>query len=307
MLRIRGLVHHYPRQPQPALAGIDLDVPGEGVFGLLGPNGAGKTTLISILAGLLDADAGGIDIDGESLAAYRRRHPAAIALVPQEHAFYPMLTVTENLRFFAGVLGLGRTEARARVAAASAATQLEGVAGQRAETLSGGLRRRLNLAIGLLGAPRLLLLDEPTVGVDPQSRAFLLDTIRGLAGDGRTVIYTSHYMDEVEALCSRVAIIDHGRVLAADTLAGLLHDDAGRLALRLAQPLPAALAARLAAQHPALHTHGCEVLLPALEPAALPALLTELAAAGCPAQAVDYGRQNLETLFMRLTRRSLRD
>jgi ABC-2 type transport system ATP-binding protein len=307
MLRIRDLVHHYPQHERAALAGIALEIPPGCVFGLLGPNGAGKTTLISLIAGLLAVQRGSLEADGLELAEYRHRHPNAIALVPQDYAFYPMLTVAENLRFFAGAQGLGGNLRRARVAHALAAAQLEGVAGERAETLSGGLRRRLNLAIGLLGDPRLLLLDEPTVGVDPQSRAFLLDTIRALGRDGRTVIYTSHYMDEVQALCERVAIIDHGRVLAAGTLGDLLHDADAALSVRLPHALPAALAESLAARHPGLQLDAGELRLPALPPAALPGLLTELAASGCAADAVSYGQQNLETLFMRLTRRSLRD
>lgn len=307
MLRIRALTHRYPQHERAALDGIDLDIPSGSLFGLLGPNGAGKTTLISLIAGLLAPQGGSVDVDGQPLAAYRRSHPNAIALVPQDYAFYPMLTVTENLRFFAGVQGLGGSAQRARVAHALAAAQLEGVAGQLAQELSGGLRRRLNLAIGLLGEPRILLLDEPTVGVDPQSRAFLLDTIRALADDGRSVIYTTHYMDEVQALCERIAILDLGRVLAQGTLDDLLRDGDAPLVLRLARPLPATLAAALHARHPALQLSDTELRLPALPTADLPVLLTELAAAGSPAEAVSYGQQNLETLFMRLTRRSLRD
>ena len=307
MLRIRDLVHHYPQHAQAALAGLDLDIPAGCLFGLLGPNGAGKTTLISLVAGLLAQQSGTLEIDGQPLSDYRRAHPNAIALVPQDYAFYPMLTVTENLRFFAGVQGLSGAAGRERVAHALAAAQLEGVAGQLAEELSGGLRRRLNLAIGLLGDPRLLLLDEPTVGVDPQSRAFLLDTIRALAADGRTVIYTSHYMDEVEALCERIAIVDRGRVLAAGTLDELLHEADALLSLRLAAPLPAELAATLAARHPGLQASDSSLLVAGLAPEALPQLLAELAAAGHPAQAVSYGQQDLEALFMRLTHRSLRD
>ncbi len=307
MLRIRALAHRYPQHARAALDGIDLDIPSGCLFGLRGPHGAGKTTLSSLVAGLLAPQSGSLEVDGEPLTAYRRSHPNAIALVPQDYAFYPMLTVAENLRFFAGVQGLGGRVQRARVARALAAAQLEGVAGQLAGELSGGLRRRLNLAIGLLGEPRILLLDEPTVGVDPQSRAFLLDTIRALADDGRSVIYTSHYMDEVQALCERIAILDLGRVLAQGTLHELLREGAASLVLRLARPLPEPCAATLRARHPELLLSDAELRLPALPADALPALLAELAAAGSPAEAVSYGQQNLETLFMRLTRRSLRD
>ena len=212
MLHIANLSFRYPGAAAAALDGVTLDIPAGSVYGLLGPNGAGKTTLIAILAGLQSPVGGQITLNGRPLAEARHSEPRAIALVPQEHAFYPMLTVAENLQFFGGVLGLDKGESEARIEQAIAFARLEQVVGKRAEQLSGGLRRRLNLAIGLLGKPKLLLLDEPTVGVDPQSRRFLLESIAGLPAAGTTVLYTSHYMEEVEAICQRVAIIDQGRV-----------------------------------------------------------------------------------------------
>ena len=190
---------------------VSLAIPDGSIFGLLGPNGAGKTTLISILCGLRRPAAGRVSVEHR-----------AIGLVPQELAFYPMLTVRENLRFFGGVQNLGGARLRERVDAVVAFAQLDGVLGRRAAQLSGGLKRRLNLAIGLLTEPDLVLLDEPTVGVDPQSRAFLLESIRAMRSPARHILYTSHYMEEVEAICDHVAIIDGGRVLAAGTLAAVL-------------------------------------------------------------------------------------
>jgi ABC-2 type transport system ATP-binding protein len=222
MLHIDGVSYRYSGcRRQPGAAGRFADIPSGGVYGLLGPNGAGKTTLISILAGLLTAAASGqISLNGQPLAAARAANPRAIALVPQDYAFYPMLSVAENLRFFSAASWIWQaTELKERKSTiAIAFARLEQVTGKRAEQLSGGLRRRLNLAIGLLGKPQLLLLDEPTVGVDPQSRHFLLDSIAALPAAGTTVIYTSHYMEEVEAICQRVAIIDQGQVLAEGTL-----------------------------------------------------------------------------------------
>ncbi|MCL1860047.1 MAG: ABC transporter ATP-binding protein, partial [Proteobacteria bacterium] len=183
------------------------------IHGLLGPNGAGKTTLISVLIGLLTPREGRIAIDGESLNDWRAAQPNAIALVPQDYAFYPMLTVAENLAFFAGAQGLPHRERQCQCDRALAFSRLEAVADRRAGELSGGLRRRLNLAIGLTGEPDVLLLDEPTVGVDSASRRFLLEAIQQFAATGKTVLYTSHYMEEVEAVCSDVTIIDHGKVL----------------------------------------------------------------------------------------------
>ena len=176
-LKIERLSFRYPGATEDALREVTLEIPAGGVFGLLGPNGAGKTTLLSLLS--------------------RRANGDSLALVPQEYAFYPMLTARENLRFFGGVQGLHGARLAQRVAAVAQLARIDAVLGRRAGELSGGLKRRLNLAIGLLTEPEILLLDEPTVGVDPQSRAFLLDTVRSLAGPGRIVVYTSHYMEEV--------------------------------------------------------------------------------------------------------------
>ena len=303
MLHIADVSFRYPGAPAPALDGISLDIPTGGVYGLLGPNGAGKTTLISILAGLHRARSGSIALDGRPLAEARAAESRAIALVPQDYAFYPMLTVAENLQFFGGVLGLDAAALKARIDYAIAFARLEQVTGKRAELLSGGLRRRLNLAIGLLGKPELLLLDEPTVGVDPQSRSFLLDAIAGLPASGTTVLYTSHYMEEVEAICQRVAIVDQGKVLAEGALDDLLRCDESVAELALGVELPAELAARYQATAQGALSYRLE--LP--NASALPRLLDELAAAGCPLHRLNVGRQNLEQLFMRLTRRSLRD
>ena len=232
MLKVERLSYRYPGGDEAVLHELSIEVPSGGIFGLLGPNGAGKTTLISILAGQLRASVGRVTFDGTPLEELRRREPASLGLVPQEFAFYPMLTCAENLRFFAAVQGFAAGRVRERVAAVAAFARIENVLARRAGELSGGLRRRLNLAIGLLAEPRILLLDEPTVGVDPQSRAFLLDSIRGLAVAGRTIVYTSHYMEEVEAICDRVAIIDAGRVLRAGALAELLSDEAAAVPVR---------------------------------------------------------------------------
>jgi len=231
MLKVEGVSFRYAGGEEPVLRQLSIDVPAGGIFGLLGPNGAGKTTLISILAGQLRAE-GSVTVDGTPLEELRRREPASLGLVPQEFAFYPMLTCVENLRFFGAVQGLGGARLRERVDSVANFARIVNVMPRRAGELSGGLRRRLNLAIGLLTEPRILLLDEPTVGVDPQSRSFLLDSIRALAGEGRTLLYTSHYMEEVEAICDHVAIIDAGRVLRQGALAELLRDDAAVVPVR---------------------------------------------------------------------------
>jgi ABC-2 type transport system ATP-binding protein len=307
MLSVEALSFSYPAASEAALNEVTLTIPAGGIFGLLGPNGAGKTTLISILAGQLRGGGGRIGFAGEALERVRRARPHFLGLVPQDYAFYPMLSGRENLRFFGGVQGLAGARLRERIDAVSAFARIEGVLARRAGQLSGGLKRRLNLAIGLLTEPEVLLLDEPTAGVDPQSRAFLLDSIRSLAGPGRVIVYTSHYMEEVQALCDRIAIIDRGRVLMSGALSQVLQDSSGLLALRLRAPLPAGLAAEWRSRY-ALRDDGdarYRLQLPA--PAEIARALEAARAAGCEPLALSYGRRDLEQLFMQLTQRSLRD
>jgi ABC-2 type transport system ATP-binding protein len=231
MLSVEAVSFRYAANGEAVLDNITLAVPDGGIFGLLGPNGAGKSTLISILSGQRRAATGRVSVDGETLEVLRARQPHCLGLVPQELAFYPMLTALENLRFFGGVQDLSGARLRQRVDAVAAFARIDGVLGRRAGELSGGLKRRLNLAIGLLTEPEILLLDEPTVGVDPQSRAFLLESIRAIGGPGRHVLYTSHYMEEVQAICDHVAIIDAGRVLLSGPLSEVLRDGSGAQSL----------------------------------------------------------------------------
>jgi len=303
MLVVDGVSYRYRDAASPALQGISLHIPAGGIYGLLGPNGAGKTTLISLLAGLLTAADGKIALHGQPLATARAANPRAIALVPQDYAFYPMLTVTENLRFFAGILGLSGAALKTQIDSAIAFARLEQVVAKRAGELSGGLRRRLNLAIGLLGQPQLLLLDEPTVGVDPQSRHFLLESIAALPAAGTTVIYTSHYMEEVEAICQQIAIIDQGKVLTEGRLADILASPEPVLDITLDRELPADIATR----HTASASGELKYALKLASTAELPRLLDELAVTGCGVRQLSFGQHDLEQVFMRLTNRSLRD
>jgi ABC-2 type transport system ATP-binding protein len=231
------------------------------------------------------------------------------ALVPQEYAFYPMLTCRENIEFFAGVLGLKGVVRRSRVDAAIAATGLEQVAGKRASECSGGLKRRLNLAIGLVGEPRLLLLDEPTVGVDPQSRAFLLEVVQTLRAQGKTIVYASHYMEEVQQVGDRVAIIDHGRLLCCGTLDELLTQTQVRLSVRTQRPPAPEMHARLVAEF-GLETAAEEPgWLSFVVPVgrAVEDVLRDLRALGLQVTSFQYGCRHLEDVFLKLTHRHLRD
>jgi ABC-2 type transport system ATP-binding protein len=224
LVSIEGLSYCYAGAPRPALQAVELTIPQGASFGLLGPNGAGKTTLLSLLTGLLPPQQGRIRIAGLDPAREPARIRALTGLVPQDLAFYPQLTGRENLRFFADVYGLDTQQWPQRLAHCVAVCQLEEVLDERAATYSGGLKRRLNLAIGLLHAPQLLYLDEPTVGIDARSRQVIVTAIKALREQGTTLVYTSHYMEEIEAICDTLAVIDHGRVVARGTTAELVRD-----------------------------------------------------------------------------------
>jgi ABC-2 type transport system ATP-binding protein len=306
-LRLERVSFRYPGASDPVLREVTLDIPGGGVFGLLGPNGAGKTTLISIVAGQLGGASGEIVLDGEPLAALRRARTASLGLVPQECAFYPMLSCRENLHFFGGVQDLHGRRLRERIDAVAGLARIENVLDRPAGKLSGGLKRRLNLAIGLLTEPRILLLDEPTVGVDPQSRAFLLETIRSLARADHVIVYTSHYMEEVQAICDRVAILDRGRVLVSGPLTEVLQDGSGLLSLRLSAPLPPALHGEWRLRY-ALHDEGDgRYRLQLAQASEVEKVVAAALAADCRPLAIAYCQRDLEHVFMQLTQRSLRE
>jgi ABC-2 type transport system ATP-binding protein len=210
-----------------AVDGITLELlPGE-TFGLLGPNGAGKTTTLHMLAGALRPDRGEVFIDGASDPT-RPRVRGRLGVAPQVEALYGDLSGQENLRFFGRLYGLHGARLRERVAWALALAGLADRRRDRVATYSGGMKRRLNLACALVHDPPVLLLDEPTAGVDPQSRHYLLAAIEKLAGEGRTILYTTHYMEEAQRLCDRVAIMDHGRILALDTVEALIQRHGGQ-------------------------------------------------------------------------------
>jgi len=204
-----------------AVNGISFTINEKEVFGLLGPNGAGKTTTIRILSTVLEPDHGDITIGGHST-----RHDAdavrrIIGVCPQELALYAELSALENLVFFGRMVGLDSREARSQAMAHLELMGLADKAKGKVDKFSGGMKRRINLAIALMGHPKFLFLDEPTVGIDPQSRNMIYDTIEGLRNRGMTIIYTTHYMEEADRLCDRVAIMDGGQIIALDTTYGL--------------------------------------------------------------------------------------
>lgn len=215
VLLVAEAIHYrYPKQVEPALDDVSLKLSRGEIVGLLGPNGSGKSTLISLLTGLRVPQAGVVHFVGNP--------PATVAWVPQETAFYSQLTCRENLQFFVSMLPVSFKERAARVDQVIAACVLGEFLNKQARHCSGGVRRRLNIAIGLLQKPDVLLLDEPTVGVDPQTRLFLLDQVGEIARQGAAIVYATHYMEEAMAVCNEILILDHGHVVASGDLATLL-------------------------------------------------------------------------------------
>jgi len=204
-----------------AVDAVSFEVrPGE-IYGLLGPNGAGKTTTISMVSGLLKPDAGEIFVAGTAFWSDPQKAKRIMGVVPQELAIYEELTGRENLEFWGRIAGLSSSEAKSRATELLTALSLTDRAKDAVKTYSGGMKRRINLGCALLHKPRLLLLDEPTVGIDPQARLNILEFIRGLRASGTAILYTTHYLEEAETLCQRIGIIDHGRLLAEGTLSEL--------------------------------------------------------------------------------------
>ena len=231
VLVVESLVRHYGDLK--AVDGVSFRIaPGE-TYGLLGPNGAGKTTTISMIAGLVTADSGTVTILGEAMTARSVRPKRLIGLVPQDLALYPDLTARENLVFFAKLYGLRGKEMTARVDEVLEIIGLGDRAKDLSKEFSGGMKRRLNIGVGLLHRPALLILDEPTVGVDPQSRNSILEAVEALSGEGMAVLYTTHYMEEAERLCDRIAIIDSGRLQAEGTREELIRLTGGTDTIRL--------------------------------------------------------------------------
>ncbi|MBN1769963.1 MAG: ABC transporter ATP-binding protein [Deltaproteobacteria bacterium] len=220
ILRVEDLVKSFGSRR--AVDGLSFAVAPKEIFGLLGPNGAGKSTTIGMLVTLARPDGGRIEIAGIDVVREPERVRPLIGYVPQELALYPALSARDNLAFFGRIYGLGGRKLAERVEAVLEVVGLRERGGDLVRTFSGGMMRRLNLAAGLVHGPKLLFLDEPTVGVDPQSRNSILEHVLRLRDEGLTILYTSHYMEEVQRLCDRVAIVDEGRLLALDSPKALI-------------------------------------------------------------------------------------
>ena len=295
-IQIRGVSKSYARVQ--ALCGVDLEIPQGEFFALLGPNGAGKTTLISLLAGLARTDAGSLAVMGHDVVADYRQARRALGVVPQELVFDPFFTVRETLRFQSGYFGLVRNDDW--IDEVMSRLDLTSRADSNMRALSGGMKRRVLVAQALVHKPPVIILDEPTAGVDVELRQGLWQFIRQLNGEGHTVVLTTHYLDEAEALCSRVGMLKQGRLVALDSTANLLKGHSGaHLRLRLAQgELPDALApmkARSAANG--------EYLLVLRDYAQIETVLAELRRHQLSVAFMEVEQADLEEVFVGIMRR----
>ena len=295
-----------------AVKGISFSLRAGETLGLLGPNGAGKTTTVSMIAGLITPDSGEVKLDGRSLAGDTDPLKARIGLVPQDLALFEDLSARENLFLFGALYGLQGAAMAGAIAETLSFTGLTDRAKDKVKTFSGGMKRRLNLAAALLHDPDLIILDEPTVGVDPQSRNAIFEGLEILKARGKTLLYTTHYMEEAERLCDRIVIVDHGEVIADDTVAGLTRRLPLRNVLRLEveDPPPGAWADELATL-PGIVSAQLEAAVLTIGLAELgpgsAAALGWLTARGIAIAHARTERPDLETVFLALTGRTMRD
>ena len=299
------------------VAGVSLSVEPGQIVGLLGPNGAGKSTTVAMICGLTAPDSGEVRLAGTRIEDDASPAKKRIGLVPQDIALYEDLPAMGNLEIFGALYGVHGVLLRERSQAALELVGLADRARDKPSTFSGGMKRRLNIACALVHDPDILLLDEPTVGIDPQSRNAIFDNLETLKARGKAMVYTTHYMEEAERLCDRIVIIDHGRVIANDTLAGLYRQlpVSATLDIELASGTEKAVdmnallnallqvpGVKTAAQENGRLTVGLDSLT-----ASASTVLAWLAAHGHTVNRINSGRANLETLFLTLTGRQLRD
>lgn len=294
-----------------AVDGISFEVTEGEIFGFLGPNGAGKTTSISMICGLLKPTGGEVHVLGKSILKHPREVKRHLGVVPQEVAIYEELSARQNLSFWGGIFGLKGAELRQRVDELLEQVGLEDRAGEPTKNFSGGMKRRLNLAMGLVHDPKLILLDEPTVGIDPQARHKILDIVKSITAGGRTVLYTTHYLEEAEELCDRVAIMDHGKILALGTVAELQNQLGEGSLLTVQGDLAGTVLHEAVANVDGLLPIEIDdrraMLLVTREGPGVSRCLESLFDRGLTFDDITIKKPNLEDLFLKLTGRELRN
>ncbi len=309
MLTVEHLAKSYGAQP--AVVDVSFAVARGQVVGLLGPNGAGKSTTVAMICGLVRPDAGRVLVDGDAIEADDSPVKRRIGLVPQEIALYEDLGARHNLALFGTLYGLRGKGLADRVDAALDLVGLTDRAKDRPAKFSGGMRRRLNIAAALVHDPDLLILDEPTVGVDPQSRNAIFDNLETLAARGKAIVYTTHYMEEAERLADRIVIVDHGRVVASDTPAALIrsigHGDTITIVIELDGTVDLEALAGQPGASGATQVGDRLTLAVADLCGTLPPLLVWLAGQGHAVRRIGSARASLEDVFLSLTGRGLRD
>jgi len=311
ILEVRNLEKNYGDFK--AVKGITFDIKEGEIFSLLGPNGAGKTTTISMLSTLYSPTAGDASIDGRSVSQEPMAVRQVIGVVPQDLALYEDLTARENLMFWGQMYGLSGQALKTRVEEVLGQIGLVDKAKDRVKTYSGGMKRRVNIGVGLLHKPKLLFMDEPTVGIDPQSRRAILDTVRDLNRNGMTVLYTTHYMEEAQELSDRVGIIDHGELIALGTQKELTKEvgETETLILHVGEnDDPSVLAAALknidGVQQAEASENQVSVICANAKDMLAP-VISRANERGVKVRSIDIREPNLEAVFLHLTGRALRD
>jgi ABC-2 type transport system ATP-binding protein len=312
-VEIRNLVKRYDNADVNAVDDVSFEIHQGEIFSLLGPNGAGKTTTISVLNTLIEPSAGEAWIDEKSVLRDPMAVRRTIGIVPQELALYQDLTAAENLRFWGEMQGVPSGDLKSEIKEKLALMELEDRAKDRVKTYSGGMKRRLNMAVGLLGNPPFLMLDEPTVAIDPQSRRYILDWVKKMNTEGITVLYTTHYMEEAQELSHRIGIMDHGKLIAIGTLEELTRmvGEKETLKLKLIQEAGSQELADAVGDIPGVHavTSQSDALILNVESAeeTLSKVLGKASDLGLTIRTIDIQEPNLEAVFLHLTGRALRD
>ncbi|HLY25635.1 MAG TPA: ABC transporter ATP-binding protein [Aggregatilineales bacterium] len=316
LVEIKNLKKRYPPAPgakegQLAVNGINLTIERGEIFSLLGPNGAGKTSTISMMSGLLTPTEGDVLVDGHSIIREPITVKKMIGVVPQEIALYPQLSARANLEFFGKMYGLHGPELAKRCDEVLAFIGLSDRQKERLDTYSGGMKRRVNIGVGLLHKPTLVFMDEPTVGIDPQSRRSILDAVKTLNSEGMTVLYTTHYMEEAQELSNRVGIIDHGQLIAVGNQGELMQKvgEKDTILIKIGEESSKAVEAvkSIPGIDGATADDGTLRLLAGRGRQALPAVIRALDEKGFVLQSVEVKEPNLEAVFLHLTGRALRD